>query len=580
MWQQATPEAAVFSFDVFDTLLTTPFGSPQGSFGGLGRRLAVAGAITCSPESFVRLRAAADRRAYARAGGRDSQVDLAAIYGELVPVLTAGSSGADDCVRAEIDHEREVSRSFPGAAAMVRAARERGRVIFISDMHLPVEVISGMLAEHGLLLPGETCYVSGTIGKAKSTGSLFRYVLEAEGCGPDQLVHTGNNLRGDVVRARQAGVRAVHFRAGNLNRFERALDDARWATDGFSSAMAGASRLARFDVRERFATTAPEPAVNVAAGVAAPLLVGYVLWCLGQAARADAHRLVFPTRHGKVLAGLAKDIAERREKALVIECGDRVTKITPQAEPIQDLSPDGAVATSGLSVRSAEVLGDAGHMDTEVGSPGGSAQRRVVIALGDDDELRTELTRAQHLDSDLVLVAYRTDSAPLGACRTEAYLYDGALRLGFTLPEAFAHLIDVFATMSKTQGEATWELGAVLDATYESFVSHLLFDESLVAVDADVREAALQSFSLLAMAPTVPEATVWGARCGSGVEGVLRGRLSGLMRFGRSAATSQPAWPAGSMARSSRIIQIASRFRERGKRLGSRVRRQLGRPPR
>ncbi len=94
----------------------------------------------------------------------------------------------------------------------------------------------------------------------------------------------------------------------DATRYERVL-----ARSGQGSGLAGrlsaASRAARLAVR---AVTEHEVAVrDVAAGVAAPALAGYVIWVLREARARGAERLRFLSRDGQVLYELARQIAPR-----------------------------------------------------------------------------------------------------------------------------------------------------------------------------------------------------------------------------------------------------------------------------
>ena len=94
-----------------------------------------------------------------------------------------------------------------------------------------------------------------------------------------------------------------------LNQYEQTLESWSTATAGLSSIMAGASRSAR----QAMAAPSPrdEELCDVAAGVAAPLLAGYVLWVLQRAHDADLKRLYFVSRDGQILLEIARRLSHR-----------------------------------------------------------------------------------------------------------------------------------------------------------------------------------------------------------------------------------------------------------------------------
>ena len=94
-----------------------------------------------------------------------------------------------------------------------------------------------------------------------------------------------------------------------LNRYEQTLESWSAATAGLSSIMAGASRSAR----QAIAVPSPreQELCEVAAGVAAPLLTGYVLWILRRAHDANLKRLYFVSRDGQILLDIARRLSHR-----------------------------------------------------------------------------------------------------------------------------------------------------------------------------------------------------------------------------------------------------------------------------
>jgi hypothetical protein len=201
--------------------------------------------------------------------------------------------------------QTELIRPVPRAKDYVQAAREQGqRVVFISDMHLSSEFIQKQLVRHGLWMDGDRCYVSCEYGKSKTSGELFQEVLHHEGISPELMIHCGNDPRGDVRAAKRVRLQTQFFSEGNLNRYEKILESKAGATEGLSSVMAGASRLARLTVP---ASSPKEEALrDVAAGVMAPLLVGYVLWILQRAQQLGLKRLYFISRDGQILLEIAQ----------------------------------------------------------------------------------------------------------------------------------------------------------------------------------------------------------------------------------------------------------------------------------
>jgi predicted HAD superfamily hydrolase len=302
----------IASFDVFDTLITRVVGEAKAIFLLLGKQLANQCLIECTPETFARARIQAEPLAFTNMGKRYT---LYHIYIELAIALGLNDDRQEKILQQELDLESKLMCPIPTGKSHLQAARERGeRVVFVSDMYFPAEFIQEQLQRHQFWQDGDRLYVSNEYGKSKATGGLYQELITREGVSPDNITHTGNHPLIDVREAEKAGLRALCLEAGNLNRYEEILESYAYATEGLSSAMAGASRLARLEVP---VSDPHQQAVrDVAAGVVAPTLVGYLLWVLLQAREMGLKRIYFVSRDGQILL----EIAQKLLPKLKIDC--------------------------------------------------------------------------------------------------------------------------------------------------------------------------------------------------------------------------------------------------------------------
>jgi len=292
----------IASFDIFDTVLTRKTGSPQALFLLLGRRLVRMGLINHSAESFARARIEAERRAGANLGfGRVTHQD---IYRELQFAFRWSESAVARLMELECALEEELICPVPGAHQRIEEERAKGRrIMFISEMYLPSAFIRRQLEKYGLSRAADAVYVSCEEGLLKREG-LFQKILQKEGVTAQAVHHVGNHRQADVDAPRRCGMKAHLFGEGNLNRYEQMLESHLWETEGVSSIMSAASRLARLSVP---AATPQESVIrDVAASVVAPTLVSYVLWVLRRAQTLGLKRLYFVSRDGQILLGIAQ----------------------------------------------------------------------------------------------------------------------------------------------------------------------------------------------------------------------------------------------------------------------------------
>lgn len=296
----------VASFDIFDTVLTRRVAEPRSAFLLLGRRLVRNGEISCSSHAFARARTAAEQRMFRNFGGLDSSVTLWDIYGELANALHWSQARKERIYQEELQLEDELLVAMEDGVRRVERARLRNqRIAFISDMYLPSDVLERFLRDRDLMRDGDVLIVSNELEASKATGSLWPKAIELLGVSADQIVHVGNDQRSDGRTAEKAGLRTHTLPQNNPNRYEVALEAHAEETDGLSSALAGASRLARLDP--------PDPTrsaiADVSAGVIAPFVIGKLLWTLEVAKKEGLEKLFFVARDGQLFCDIAEVLA-------------------------------------------------------------------------------------------------------------------------------------------------------------------------------------------------------------------------------------------------------------------------------
>ena len=83
------------------------------------------------------------------------------------------------------------------------------KVICISDIYLPKEVINKMLNKCGYDI--KDIYLSSEIMKTKSTGNLYKHVLLKEKINSEEILHIGDNYETDYNNSLKNGMKSVYF---------------------------------------------------------------------------------------------------------------------------------------------------------------------------------------------------------------------------------------------------------------------------------------------------------------------------------------------------------------------------------
>lgn len=297
----------VWSFDVFDTVLTRKVGAPRSVFILLGLLARNKGYITMTAGDFASERALAELQARRRL---HYEVTLQDIYKQLSRNISLSEQDSSELMNTEMLLETRLIEPIPEICEQIKQLKNAGQnIIFVSDMYLSAEFIKQQLRHNGVTDGNEPVYVSCDHKKSKRCGSLFKHVLTAEKLNPRRIVHRGNSFADDVKMPNRLNITTMPYYQANLNRYEKILESYADATEGLSSLMAGASRKVRLS--SNYSSDRNNVLRDVAAGVAGPVLAGYVLWILQNAVRNGYERLYFLSRDGQILSQVAKRLAKK-----------------------------------------------------------------------------------------------------------------------------------------------------------------------------------------------------------------------------------------------------------------------------
>ncbi len=296
----------IVSFDVFETVLVRAIGDPDALFTILGTQLWHDGTSSYPPSQF----AAQRHWAYVRARERTQPGDphIRQVYAELGAGLVWDDRALGHALVRELALEEDLVVPWqPGLQLLEDVRRSGARVVFTSDTYLPREFVEGLLERHAGRRESELVLTSADEGTSKRDGGLFDRLCDRTGVAAQQVLHVGNNERSDIAKARERGLLSRPLTSGNLNRYEQTLERFSTESGGLTSLMAGASRLTRSELRE-VASSRCYPAATsaVVSGVLAPVVAGFVNWCLLQAERHGLTRLYFLAREGEPLLKVAK----------------------------------------------------------------------------------------------------------------------------------------------------------------------------------------------------------------------------------------------------------------------------------
>lgn len=274
---------AVFSFDIFDTVLTRKTATPLGIFFLMQHKLLPKDNFVPSLllQDFVSFRIKAEK--IARQRTKNEEITILQIYNELAQQFSLSQQVQKFLIDLELSEELNSVYANPQILRIIDYVRGRKtRIVFASDTYLPYIQIREMLEKVGALKVGDGLYVSSDLLVTKSTGNLFRHMLKQEQCQPSSLMHMGDNVKSDVEAARKVGICALHYGQTKLNRYESAILGEDLSVQSYElQLLSGASREARISSNKR--TSISRELYCLGANIAGPIFVIFVLWLLREA---------------------------------------------------------------------------------------------------------------------------------------------------------------------------------------------------------------------------------------------------------------------------------------------------------
>lgn len=303
--KKANKEYKLYSFDIFDTLITRKVATPKGIF------VLMEDIINQSPQfadlpndvktNFFNYRT--NSEFYLRQinnqwnDGKDISLDM--IYNHIQHTYFLTNEQTQAIKELEIQLELDNIIPIKENIEKLKVLLEKGkRVVLISDMYLPEYIIKEMLLKCDPVLCQVKLYLSSTLGFMKTKQALFHYVKEQENVEFREWTHMGDNKFADFFCARKLGIKAVLYPYVKFKEYEKSLLVAN-SQNSFVQISLGCAkniRLNKFPNDEK---------AQLGASLAGPILFPYIYWMLDQAQKRGIERLYFIARDGYILKLIA-----------------------------------------------------------------------------------------------------------------------------------------------------------------------------------------------------------------------------------------------------------------------------------
>ena len=204
----------IYSFDIFDTLITRITYNPKGIFAIMQKKLEKENRYsTYFITNFSRIREEAELNARNYAiENHQREISIKDIYKSISEFDNLNQSKIEDLIDLEISTEKECTISIDDNIKALKELINNGEtVILLSDMYLDGDVIREILVSIDEVFSDIPIYVSCDCNMTKSSGTLFTYIHNELGIQYSEWHHTGDNYTSDYLIPRALGITCRHI---------------------------------------------------------------------------------------------------------------------------------------------------------------------------------------------------------------------------------------------------------------------------------------------------------------------------------------------------------------------------------
>lgn len=290
----------IYSFDVFETLVTRRTATPRGIFVLMEEVLKRDEKYSFLPEyvrdNFYNLRIAIEKFLYRynQSNTGNLEITLDDIYSQFALNYGITDEGAGLLKELEIETEYDNALPISENIDLIKDLLNRGKkVILISDMYLSGEVIRKILAKFDIVFKYLKIFSSSDVKKRKSNSQIYKYLKEEENISDyKKWLHTGDNVKSDIEQAQKLGIQTKLFEYPQLEPYEKKLIE-KYENDKYIQLSIGSSRNARILNKSL--------EYKLGCSLSAPVIMPYLLWLFKSCLKQGIKRLYFIARDGYLL---------------------------------------------------------------------------------------------------------------------------------------------------------------------------------------------------------------------------------------------------------------------------------------
>lgn len=300
----------LFSFDIFDTLLTRKTFLPKDIFLVMENILQqdkLYDDVPCSlRQNFQEVRMRTERFMYSKVCNSEKKdITIEEIYSLIGTNYDLSDKQITKLVDLEIKTEKSnlipIEKNITCLEKLVGLGK---KVILISDMYLSEKIIRSFLLPFSKVFSDIDIYVSNELQAKKYTGEMYLTLQKKLGVSYDKWMHFGDNLRSDIDQAKKLGIKVCQFIVPKPSIYEAQLLQ-KYPKDCEISYIVGSTR----NVSLNFDLSMP---AYLGVHFASPILYAYVNYVLEQSILKKIEKLYFIARDGYILKKIADVIIQSR----------------------------------------------------------------------------------------------------------------------------------------------------------------------------------------------------------------------------------------------------------------------------
>lgn len=206
-------------------------------------------------------------------------------------------------------------------------------VIITSDMYLPEKKIIEILNDAGYE-KWDKLYLSNKLRKCKSTGSIFKYILDDKKVNSKNMIHIGDSLKGDYLVPKKMNIKSILISAGNIKtKYENKKYISEEKRNGNTS----------YNVVNSFVKNNLNSSYTfyqkLGYEVIGPILYGYCKWLEKILCEHEIDKVFFLAREGFILKEASDIFGMNKLKCFVVRVSRKATSLPRlyKASDIRDL---------------------------------------------------------------------------------------------------------------------------------------------------------------------------------------------------------------------------------------------------